>query len=189
MVYRIVVASNEVKGFRRDLLIDGSATFLELYQALTKTLHYSTDEPSLFRITDSQWRPKYDIHLVDMGTGRSDEEVYLMEDTYLEDFLDHEGDRLLYTFDMLGNRSLYMELREIRLGESVSEPKVVLETGEAPHQSTLLEELLEPRQSQKETTPKGTPESVDLIKEMGYDTEDFSEDELSDLDITDENDQ
>lgn len=185
MVYRIVIASSEVKGFRRDLLIDGSSTFLELHHALLRALHYSEAEPALFRITDHRWIPQTDIHLVDLGTGRSDEEVYLMDDSYLEDFLEKPGDRLLYTFDLIGNRSLYMELREIKLGETIEEPEVVLENGTPPAQSTSAEELLADLQPKAEAKKKA-PESVDLIKEMGYESEDYSEDELSDLDITDE---
>lgn len=185
MVYRFVIASNEVKDFRRDILIDGSDTFLALHQALQRTLGYTGSEPALFRLTNRQWKPERDIHLVDMGFGRSDEEVYLMEDTYLEDFLEEKGARLLYTFDMLGNRSLYMELREVKLGESLDEPEVVQESGVAPVQTSSIDELIEPTQPVKQSQKKA-PEDVDLIKEMGYESDDYSEDELSDLDISEE---
>lgn len=182
MIYRFVIISSEVKDFRRDLRISGASTFLALHQAITKELGYNSQEPAVFRITDNRWNPTEDIYLYDMGYSSSEEDVRVMSDTYLDEFLDTEKQRLLYTFDLLSNRSLYIELREITFGETLAEPEVVRSSGEAPVQTTEVEAFLF-----APVVAKGATHSED--DEYGFSSEGgYNEEDLSDLDITTEED-
>lgn len=181
MIYRFVIISNEVKDFRRDLRISGASTFLDLHEAIAKELGYDAKEPALFRLTDNRWNPQRDIFLYDMAVSDSDEDVLLMSETDLDAHLDTEKQRLLYTFDMIGNRSLYLELREITLGETLDHPEVIRSSGNPPLQMTDIEDFL----SVPTVTPTSTrvqdEDDYGFSSEGGYNTEDFV-----DLDITTE---
>lgn len=182
MIYRFVIISNEVKDFRRDLRISGTVTFATLHESLAEALGYDPKEPAVFRITDERWNPETDIYLYDMGYGSSDEDVRVMSDTYLDEFLDTEKQRLLYTFDLVGNRSLYMKLREITLGEDLPKAEVVRSGGVPPAQVTNIEDFLSATPVTKTTT--NTEED-----EYGFSSEGgYNEEDLSDLDITTEED-
>ena len=182
MIYRFVLISGEVKDFRRDLRIASNSTFLDLHDAITRDLGYDPGEPSLFRLTDDQWNPETDVYQYDMGFADSDEEVRLMKETYLDDFLESEKQRLLFTFDLVGNRSLYLELREIVRGEELKMPEIVRSAGDPPRQTTPIEDLL------KAETPV-TAVSGAASEDYGFGLDGgYNEEDLSDLDITTEDD-
>lgn len=183
MIYRFVIISDEVSDFRRDIEIDASATFLQLQNAILASVGYKSDEVTRFLLTDEKWRPKQEILLVDMGLTKSDEELYLMEETALDDLLEEEGDRLLFNFDLIGDRYFYMELREIRLNEYLKEARVVRAKGEPPVQESNIEELLTATDTKKaldSTTLKierqREQESEELLESFQSDT--FEESDL-----------
>ena len=181
MIYRFVIISSEAKDFRRDLRISGSSTFLDLHNALTEALGYDPKEPAVVRITDDRGNPTDDIYLYDMGYGSADEDIRIMSDTELGEFLDTEKQRMLYTFDLFGNRSLFMELREIVLGESLDKPEVVRSSGNPPAQLTDIEDFL--------ASPAATVTTAGETEDYGFSTDGgYNEEDLSDLDITTEED-
>ena len=180
MIYRFVIISNEVKDFRRDIRISGASTFAELHSAIVEALGYDAGEPSLFRITNNRWEPQSDVYLYDMGFSNSDEDTRLMKDTYLDEYLDSEKQHLLFTFDMMGNRSLYIELREITLGENIDAPEVVRSSGEPPVQTTSIEEFLT-ASAPASTEDPGDSDDYGFSAEGGYNEED-----LENLDVTTE---
>ncbi len=47
---------------------------------------------------------------MEMGDGESDTQPRLMEDVTLGQILHHIRDRLIYLFDMFGDRAYYLEL-------------------------------------------------------------------------------
>ena len=180
MIYRFVIISAEVPGFRRDLRISGSDTFLRLHDALMADLGFDPKEPSVFRITDNRWNPTEDIYLYDMGMMDSDEELHLMKDTYLDSFLNTAKQRLLLTFDLIGNRSFNMELREITLGADLKEPEISRSEGLPPVQTTSPEEFLS-----SASAANTASEDYSFSEEE----EGLSEGDLDGLDITTEEDQ
>ena len=182
MIYRFVIISNEVKDFRRDLRISGAVTFATLHESIAEALGYDPKEPAIFRLTDERWNPETDIYLYDMGLGSSDEDVRVMSDTYLDEFLDTEKQKLLYTFDLVGDRSLFMELREITLGEDLPKAEVVRSSGMPPVQVTDIEDFLS-APSLIKTATHTEEDDYGFSSEGGYNEED-----LSDLDITSEED-
>ena len=79
MVYRFTIISNEVEDFIREIKIDAEATFYDLHQAILSSCHYADNVPTSFFICNQEWEQEQEILLEDMGTSRSDEDLYLMK--------------------------------------------------------------------------------------------------------------
>ena len=54
----------------------------------------------------------------------SDQDVYLMENTVLSDMIDDEGQRLMFTFDYMTDRSFFMEMKELIPGKNLMTPRL-----------------------------------------------------------------
>ncbi|MDR2533930.1 MAG: plasmid pRiA4b ORF-3 family protein [Tannerellaceae bacterium] len=139
MIYRFLIASGEVDNFVREIKIDSEATFLDLHRAILRSVGYSNDEMYSFFTCDDEWNKQTEITLVDMGKP-SDEDVYLMEDTQLDELIE-DDQRLLYVFDYMTERAFFIELREIITGKSLSEPICSGSEGTPPPQSIDFKEL------------------------------------------------
>ena len=70
-----------------------------------------------------------------MGTSRSDEDLYLMKKTRLNELLEDEKQRMVYVFDPLDNRMFFIELTEISFRKTQEQPVCSRSHGEAPQQS------------------------------------------------------
>lgn len=166
MVYKLLILSDEVDLFFREIEINSDATFLELNNAILDSVKYSKDQLTSFFNCSEGWEMKEEITLMDMGTS-SDTDSYVMDKTYLDEFLQDEGDRMLFMFDILSERSLFIELKEIMPGE-VDAPRCVLKQGVAPKQITAEEDFL------------NNPTSA-----LGFSGEDFYGDDEFDMDELD----
>lgn len=169
MNLRITLASNEVEDFAMEILIDANATFLDLHNTILEACHYQEGEKHRFYICDEDWRPEQRILLQDEGITNSDEDLYLMEDTILGDFLEDEGQRLAYRFDPESRRLFLMELTETTFGTRQPEPMVKRCIGTPPDQ-TLEEEDQIPISASSAIAPE--------IDESFYGDEGFEADEF-----------
>jgi hypothetical protein len=140
MVYRFLILSDEVANFKREIQISSEATFLDLHHAILDATQYTRNEISSFFICNDDWSKKVEITLVDMGAS-SDADIYLMEDTALEELLTDEQQRLLYVFDYMTERAFFMELSEIITGKTLDEPVCSLSIGQPPVQTMSFEEI------------------------------------------------
>ena len=104
MIFRFLLLSDEVDNFKREIQIDSEATFLDLHNAILKSVGFTDDQMCSFFICDDDWSKKTEITLVDMGTS-SDEDNYIMEDTRLEELLEDEHQKLLFVFDYMTERA------------------------------------------------------------------------------------
>lgn len=138
MIYRLLLLSDENDFFQREITIDAEATFLELNNFILDSLKYSHQELSTFYVSDEEWQKGQEITLMDMSFGKSEEDSYLMDSTRLEELIEDRGDRLIFIFDMLSERGLYIELVELLPG-SQSEPKLTHSEGKAPEQTSSFE--------------------------------------------------
>lgn len=164
MVYRFLILSDEVDKFKREIKISAEATFLDLHKAILKTVGFDPNEMYSFFICDDDWSKKTEITLVDMDAS-SDEDVYLMEDTPLEELLEDEHQKMLYVFDYMTERSLFMDLSEIIPREKLSEAICSLSVGLPPSQSLSANDF------------KQSAKNIDLGEDFYGDAE-FDEDEL-----------
>ena len=115
MIFNFRIVSDEVDNFKREIQIDAEATFLDLKNAICESVDYDKNQMSSFFICDDRWEKEREITLEDMGSDSS-EDVYLMEDSVLSDFIEDEGQRLMFTFDYLTDRSFYIEMKKMITG-------------------------------------------------------------------------
>ena len=174
MIYKIRVVSDEVDDFRRDIEIDSEATFQDLKDIICETTGFDTNVMSSFFVCDDSWGSNVEITLEDMGHDMT-RDIYLMKDTRLSEFIEDVGQKLLYTFDYLGDRSLFLQVKDEEFGRELESPVVVLAKGEAPRQTIDIEEIDAKTQAKINTTDIFEGDD-DFLNDDNYD-----EDEISDF--------
>lgn len=170
MVFNFRVVSDEVDNFKREIRIDADASFLELKNAICESVGYDKNQMSSFFICEDNWEKVKEITLEDMGSDSS-EDVFLMEDTILGDLLEDEGQRLMFTFDYMTDRSFFMELKEIETGKSLKDPLCTLSKGNPPEQFVDLDEF------DAKADAKAAAAAADLDEDF-YGSDSFNEDEF-----------
>lgn len=174
MIFNFRIVSDEVDNFKREIKIDADASFLDLKNAICDSVDYDKNEMCSFFICSDNWEKEKEITLEDMGSDSS-EDVYLMEDTLLSDLIDDEGQRLLFTFDYMTDRSFYMEMKELVPGKNLKDPVCSLALGKAPAQSVDLDEF----EAKTDAKAKAAAVSAaDDIDEDFYGSESFNDDEF-----------
>lgn len=140
MIYRFLILSDEVDNFAREIEINSDATFLEFNNAILASVKYQTDQLTSFFHCLNGWEKHEEITLIEMDTN-AENDAYVMDKTYLDEFVTDEGDRLIFVFDNLTERSFFIELKEIKPG---SNDKAVCtkSVGKAPKQITSEDEFL-----------------------------------------------
>lgn len=140
MIYHFVILSDEVDDFRREIAIDAEATFLDLHDTILKTCDYKKDQMTSFFICGSDWGKKTEITLFEMN---DDPEIksWIMDKTHLNDLLQEEKTKLLFLFDTMSERYLYIQLKSIETGVHSLKPEVTKTSGKAPIQQINPDEL------------------------------------------------
>ena len=140
MIFNFRIVSDEVDNFKREIKIDAEATFLDLKNAICDAVGYDKNQMCSFFLCDRNWEKEKEITLEDMGSG-SDQDVWLMEDSVLSDFIDDEGQKMLFTFDYFTDRNFFIEMRELITGKNLKDPLCTLSLGVAPAQNVDLDEF------------------------------------------------
>ena len=179
MTLRLTLISTEVEDFVLEFKIDANATFADLHRLILNHCKYDEVAGQRFFICDESWKPTQRILLGDEENVNIDEDVYLMEDTDLGEFLEDEGQRITYRFDPENRRMFLLELTETSFGDPVSSSGVLTRRhGIAPAQF----EYIEP--SQPMTSVAATEElEEEFYGEDGFEDEDL---DLEAFDIIDE---
>lgn len=140
MLFRFLLLSDEAEDFKREIKIDSEASFLDLYNVIMDSVGYAKDQMCSFFICEDDWRKTTEITLMEMDT-MSDEDSYVMQDTPLEELLEDEHQKLLFVFDIMTERSFFMELREIIVNKSLDTPICSKSIGNAPEQLMSFEDF------------------------------------------------
>ena len=175
MIYKFVIGSEEAENFKLEIAIDSEDTFLRLRNAILEAAGYDKDQMNSFYICDEDWQKEKEVTYVDMGTDDSDEDLWLMEDTRLDELIEDEGQRMKFVFDYLTERNFFIKLKEIVYGKELHDPLCQRKEGKAPKQTIDLAEAL------AAVPGKVTEPSLDDIGEEFYGDSEFNEDELGDL--------
>ena len=110
MVYRFIFISDEVDDFYREIQINSSASFLDFSNAILKSVGYPDDQMTSFFICEDNWEKREEITREEMNTS-SEVDNFVMADTPLDEFADHEGLVQLGSH-ILGDTALaHLELR------------------------------------------------------------------------------
>lgn len=133
MIFNFRLVSDEIDNFKREIEIDADATFLDLKNAICDAVHYDRSEMCSFFLCDDGWEKEMEITLEDMGTD-SDQDSYIMDECILSDYIDDEGQKLIFVFDYITNRSFFMQLKKIITGKTLKDPVCTLSMGNPPKQ-------------------------------------------------------
>lgn len=133
MIYRFKIVSDEVDNFKREIEIDADSSFLVLRNAILDSVGYTKDEMNSFFLCDDDWSKREEVTLEDMGS-EFDEDVWLMDDTHINELVEEEGQRLIFMFDYMTERSFFMELKKIIPGKTLLDPLCTRKEGKAPAQ-------------------------------------------------------
>lgn len=140
MIYNFRVVSDEVDNFKREIQIDADATFLDLRNAILDSVGYDKSQLDSFFLCDHGWEKDREITLEDMGTDAS-EDAYLMDECILSDYIEDEGQRLIFTFDYLTDRSFFIEMKQSVPGKHLKDPVCTFAMGEAPKEAADLDDF------------------------------------------------
>lgn len=160
IVFKYRMLSDESDHFVRDFEVYPDMKLSEFSDFILNALHYDKCMVSIFR-SDAEWRPVEEFVELDMGDDmpgapRSMDSVRLMDVN--NDF----HDRLIFTFDMLNNRSYYLELLDMqRPLVDLTYPRVAFEHAAVPDQYD----------------PDATEESGSIFEEMMSDYNEFDGDD------------
>jgi hypothetical protein len=137
MIYLFRIISDENQEFYRDLVIDGSDTFLDFHNVLQLDLNYDPALLASFFITNDKWEKQQEITLIDMMQDPS-VPVVTMDQVTLDEYITDENQRMIYMFDFFSERAFFIELLEISDQVSPREtPFIGHATGEPPPQLSL----------------------------------------------------
>lgn len=170
MIFTFRLVSDEVDNFKREIKIDSDSTFAELKDAICESVDYDGKVMSSFFICEDDWEKIKEITMEDMGSDSS-QDVYLMDETVIGDMVEDEGQRLMFTFDYLTDRSFFMELKEIEPGKRLSQPECVAKRGEAPAQTIDFDQF------EATVAPKVAGASTDIDEDF-YGSDSYSDDEF-----------
>lgn len=134
MVFRFRMLSDENDNFVRDYEALYDTTLLDFNNFILESLEYEPCITSFFT-ADELWEKQQEFMLMEMGDGNSDEKPRLMEDVTLGQILHHIRDRLIFLFDMFGDRAYYLELTGVYKADPEGKyPREIFARDEVPDQ-------------------------------------------------------
>ena len=174
MIYKFLIGSEEVENFKLEIAIDSSDTFMRLRNAILEAAGYSQDQMNSFYICDDDWSKEKEVTFMDMGSD-SDEDIWLMEDTQLDELIEDEGQKLKFVFDYMTERFFKVKLKEVVPGKALHDPLCERKVGNPPAENVDITEFI--------TIPKIPDASnIDAIdRSEFYGDEEYDEDEISDF--------
>ena len=168
MTFKITIFSQEVEDFVMEAKIDAEAKFAELHNLILKTCNYQDMGSHGFLICDDEWHVKNQIRQTCPQNIDAEEDINLMQNTSLRDFLDEEGQRIAYIFDPEGKRFFLMEISELLFGQPENEGRISRKHGIPPEQQLADDSTIQPI---AESSDEDTEEDF-------YGEDDFEEGEL-----------
>ncbi len=133
MIYRFTILSDEADEFLRVIEIDPEATFLDFHDAILDAVNYEKNQLTSFFICNDYWEKEQEVTLIEMES-TSEYDNLVMEDTKLEELITDEKQKLIYVFDLMNERAMFIELSEIIPGKSIESASCVKSKGDAPQQ-------------------------------------------------------
>lgn len=135
MTLRLTLISTEIEDFVLEFKIDADASFGDLHRLILRHCGYEEVKGQRFFICDENWKPFQRILLGDEENVNIDEDVYLMDDTDLGEFLEDEGQRVTYRFDPEDRRMFLLELTATTFSDPVPPEGILTRRhGKAPLQ-------------------------------------------------------
>ena len=173
MTYRILVFSEEEENFVMEVMASPSTTFHELHTLIMEACEYTETGNHQFLICNEAWKVKEKIHLHSPQSIDLDEDLFMMNEVRLEEFLEEEGQHIAYIYETSSRKKLLLELVENIFGKKTDCVHVSRRKGTAPVQFDYPEEMPVPQTTTLNTTETDDDDTVETD-----DGELFSADEL-----------
>ena len=135
MVFKFKVISDKVENFALHIEADAKNTFFELHEAIQDECKYNPSELATFFLADEEWDKEQEIAMFE-GSFPKPNSARSMKNALLGDYLKEKEDKLIYVFDVINQKSLYIELNEIIMEKKLHAPVVTYNRGLAPAQSS-----------------------------------------------------
>lgn len=135
MLFKLKVISDKVENFALHIDVDAKNTFFELHEAIQDECKYDPSELATFFLTDEEWDKGLEIPMFKNNSPKQNS-AHTMKNSTLGDYLKEKEDKLIYVFDVINQKSLYIELNEIVMEKKLNTPAVTYNRGSAPLQSS-----------------------------------------------------
>lgn len=104
--------SDENDSFLRYYRVKDDMTLLDLHACICRDLDYDEANMSSFFGSDGEWARIGEYTLIDMGVDENSS-LQTMDKVEVGRLLQRAGDRLIYQFDMIGDRCYYLEVAAV----------------------------------------------------------------------------
>ena len=133
MVFRFRMLSDENDNFVRDYEATSDTTLLDFHNFILASLEYEACMASFFT-ADGRWEKLREFTLMDMDDN-AQTGATTMEGVTLGQIIRNKRDRLIYLFDLFGDRAYYLELTGMYEAEKEAfYPREIYAQAEAPDQ-------------------------------------------------------
>ncbi|MDP4272384.1 MAG: hypothetical protein Q8909_20015 [Bacteroidota bacterium] len=158
MLLQLRVRSDTAEDFVLHIDADASNTFYQLHELLQEECNFDPSHSVAFFSADEEWDKEIEIRIFsDNPHHPFPSDGMIKGNARLGEFLKNKEDKLLYTFDVLNDKSLYIELFEKVMGKTINTPAVKLRKGKSLVSSSMNNSGKQP--GAKKT--KGLQESSD----------------------------
>lgn len=171
MIFNFRIVSDEVDNFKREIQIDATATFLDLKKSICESVGYDATQMSSFFLCDRNWEKEKEITFEDMGVD-DDQDVWLMDESVLADFIEDEGQKMLYVFDYITERMFFIEMTQLVTGRTLKDPLCTLALGTPPPETMDIEEF-DAKVDAKQAAAAVTDLDEDFYGADGYNDDEF----------------
>ncbi len=132
MIFKFQIVSQESQNFLLEVALDEKHSFFDFHSIIQKSVGFESHQLASFFVSDKRGKKLVEISMLDLGINGA--AFFIMQKTKLNDLLEEEGQKLIYTFDFLNDRSFLIELTGIIMEKNLNEPLVTLKLGDAPVQ-------------------------------------------------------
>lgn len=146
MVFRFRMLSDESDYFVREYEVAYDMNLADFNDFICDDLHFDKGGVTSFFTSNGIWEKGREFTREDMGGGgrnRDDASPVPMDSVLLGQVIRENRDRLIFLFDIFGDRALYLEMTEAKTSEDgVKYPRIVLSKAAAPNQYKAGERLM-----------------------------------------------
>ena len=133
--FRVLLDNSENEEIFRDIEVSGSHHFEDFYRTIIEAFYFAGDQMASFYTSNSSWDKGEEIALFDMGDDISDEPLFLMNESLIEDFVKSNDQKFILVYDFLKMWCFLIELIQIRPIE-IDQPEIVLSIGISPREDS-----------------------------------------------------
>lgn len=134
MIYKFRAISDENENFFCDVEIKADQKFYDLHYVMQYEAGWDSSQLASFFISDNNWARGTEISLIDLSGN-----TLLMDKVKLSKYYKKPKEKLLYVFDIMSDRALFLQLESVREYDEDDDrgkefPVIVNGAGEFPSQ-------------------------------------------------------